>query len=163
MNEFKVGDKIKYEVCISDNSTKWVYGTIHNITSCEEAVNEDNYEIILDDGTIEYLSEDDFQHMFEENIEEDVDCLLNTMSNNLDVDKVLSCLTEDEELKESFREALKEALTKVDDSRKTRPIKVNPYGTKDILEVKKVEIEGDYGAFDVWYTCQLPSTKVEGM
>lgn len=154
MNEFKIGDKIKYEICIDDNNTKWMYGTINNITPYEEDINEENYEVLLENGEIEFLSIDDFQYMFENNIDEDVECLLDTINKNSEINKLLSCFNDNEELKKALKETLKEALTKVDDSRRVKRMKINPLGTEDILDVKKIEIEGDYGAFDVWYTCE---------
>lgn len=131
-----------------------MYGTINNITPYEEDINEENYEILLEDGTIEFLSIDDFQHMFESDIDEDVEYLLNVMGENPKMIKALSYFTNNKELKKSLKETLKEALTKVDDSRRVKRMKINPLGTEDILDVKKIEIEGDYGAFDVWYTCE---------
>lgn len=126
-----------------------MYGTINNITPYEEDINEENYEILLEDGTIEFLSIDDFQHMFENDIDEDVECLLDTINKNSEINKLLSCFNYNEELKKALKETLKEALTKVDDSRRVKRMKINPLGTEDILDVKKIEIEGDYGAFDV--------------
>lgn len=127
-----------------------MYGTINNITPYEEDINEDNYEILLEDGRTEYLSIEDFEPMFEYDIDEDVECLLNIINEKTEMKNILSNLSDSDNL----REVLKEALTKVDDSRKIKKMKINPFGTKDILEVKKVEIIGDWGAFDVWYTCE---------
>lgn len=150
MDEFKVGDKVKFEVCLNDNNTKWMYGTISNITPYEEDINEDNYEILLEDGNIKYLSIEDFEPMFERDIDEDVECLLNIINEKAEIKNILSNFSEND----SLRDVLKEALTKVDDSRKIKKMKINPNGTNDILEVKKVEIEGDCGAFDTWYICE---------
>lgn len=140
--DYKEGDKVKYK-----SLNKWVYGTIDSVNDFVPDVNEFNYIVKREDGNLEELEYEDLVPVFNKSgdysdeIDIIIDSLKSVYSNELNNNEVI-------------RKNLREALNRIDDYRKEKPVQINPLGTDNILKVNSIEISGDSTGSDVWYKCE---------